>query len=132
MAYNCKLCVVSLMLEYDTVTLLAARSSHDRFVIWIDKEPRKVSVSTDVEGRERVRLARIELMEEVLFFCRCRVSGGEASVSRPAAKEAINDSISAVIMWLMMSTKLWHLHTNLDESRRIKSDQIPNPFFYHG
>lgn len=57
------------------MTLLASKSSHDMLVICIDKDPRKVSVSTDVDGMERERLDRMEFMEEVLLRRSCRDDG---------------------------------------------------------
>lgn len=52
--------------------------SQDVLVICMVSDPRKVSVSTEVDGMERERLDRMELMEDVLFLiwtCRWMVDG---------------------------------------------------------
>ena len=62
-------------------------------------DPKKVSVSTEVDGIDNVRLAKIELMEELLFLiwrCRC------GSIARRAAKFEARDSSSSTIRCIMM------------------------------
>ena len=72
-------------------------------------DPRKVSVSTEVEGRARDRLARMELMEEVLFFscrCRCKLIGRGDSIAAGAAMQAAKfearDNSNSEIRCIMM------------------------------
>ena len=55
------------------MTLSAFRLSQEVLVIWMLSDPKKVSVSTEVDGRESERLGRMVFMEDVLFWIwRCR------------------------------------------------------------
>ena len=70
-------------------------------------DPKKVSVSTEVDGMDNVRLAKIELMEELLFFswrCRCGsiTRGDSVATIEAAAKFEARDSSSSTIRCIMM------------------------------
>lgn len=76
----------------DTVTLLAVNLSQDVFDISIVSEPRKVSVSTVVDGIDRERLDKMELMEEVLLrSCRGKECG--SSCCERAEVVAVNANV---------------------------------------